>query len=323
MLTVLFATKNRAKLLARVLESFSQLKVPEGGWRLVVADNGSTDDTVAVLNSFRRSLPLEFLIEKTPGKNSALNAGLVLVEGDLTVLTDDDVFPQANWLIELRRAADEHSEFTMFAGTIAPKWERIPPRWTNWIDLGPVFTLTDPGLKEGETRPFLVFGPNMAIRSKIFESGIRFNPEIGPRGSNYAMGSESELTTRLGDLGHKAFFVPEAVVGHYIRQEQLSTVWVMKRAFRYGRGFFRLFRMGELDQRRMSRRMGIPEILIQETREACFALREAVLTFEWEVIFRACYQVNFLRGQIVEARKIIREEGVNPGQPAASHAGEQ
>lgn len=115
-LTVLLATKNRAQLLSRVLESFCSLETPDSGWKLVVVDNGSTDESTKVLESFRGRLPLQALIEANPGKNSALNAGLRFIEGDLTVLTDDDVFPRSDWLVQLRKAANAHPEFTMFGG---------------------------------------------------------------------------------------------------------------------------------------------------------------------------------------------------------------
>jgi glycosyltransferase involved in cell wall biosynthesis len=307
MLTVFFATKNREKLLAQVLESFCLLESPASGWKLVVVDNGSSDDTRRVLDSFTRRLPLQVLSESKPGKNSALNTGLQLLEGDLAVFSDDDVFPRADWLIQLSDAADAQPDFAMFGGAVEPRWEIPPPHWIDWIDLGPVFTLTESGRPAGEIHPALVFGPNMAIRSRVFKSGIRFNPSIGPQGSSYAMGSESELTTRLAGVGEKAFFVPQAVVQHFIRRDQLKTSWVIRRAFRYGRGFFRLFRTWEATGDNVGKRMGIPKPLIHEMIDAWVDLGKAVLSLKRQAIFRARFQVSFLYGQAVEARSLIRE----------------
>jgi L-malate glycosyltransferase len=312
MLTVLFATKNRAQLLSRVLESFCCLEAPESGWKLIVVDNGSTDGTAEVLERFCGRLPLQTLIEPNQGKNAALNAGLRLIEGDLIVFTDDDVFPHADWLLQLRKAADANPEFTMFAGAVTPRWEAPPPRWVQWVDWGPVFTITDPNRKEGDTHPLQVYGPNMAVRSAIFASGMRFNPSVGPCGENYAMGSESELTGKLANLGYKAFFVPQAVVEHFVRKNQLETGWVMKRAFRYGRGLFRLRRMEVLDEQRFARLLGIPRMLIRETVEASLDLCKAMFSLRREAIFRARYNLNFTRGQIAEARRILSEAAPAP-----------
>ena len=222
MLTVLLATRNRAKLLGDVLESYGHLQVPSSGWKLVVVDNGSTDDTAKVVASFAGRLPLHLVSEPKLGKNFALNTGLALLEGDLTVFTDDDAFPAPDWLMQLRVAADSHPEYSMFGGAIVPRWEGPPPDWTQWVELGPVYTLTDPSLKEGPIEAALLFGPNMAIRSEVFQLGTRLDPSIGPRGSNYPMGSETELVLRLSRHGHKAWHVHGARVEHFIRQGQLE-----------------------------------------------------------------------------------------------------
>src|SRR5271169_1127428 len=237
MLTVLLATRNRAQILRGVLEAYCHLEAPPSGWKLVVADNGSTDQTSEVIASFRGRLPLHSVSEPTLGKNEALNAGLELVEGDLVVFTDDDAFPRADWLIRLRKAADTQMGYSIFGGAIAPRWEVSPPAWIEWVHRGPVFSLTDFSQMEGPIGSPWVFGPNMAIRSKIFQSGIRFDPLIGPGRSDYAMGSETELLLRLDRQGHKAWHVASAVVEHLIRKEQLEKRWIWQRAIRFGRGF--------------------------------------------------------------------------------------
>src|SRR5271165_5089803 len=114
MLTVLLATRNRARILRDVLEAYCHLQAPACGWKLVIADNGSTDETREVIASFTDRLPLSSVCEPRLGKNYALNAGLELVEGDLTVLTDDDAFPHTDWLVQLRKAADEQPTYSLF-----------------------------------------------------------------------------------------------------------------------------------------------------------------------------------------------------------------
>src|SRR6516164_7913821 len=99
MLTVLLATKNRAAILRQVLESYCRLIPPDGGWNLIIADNGSTDGTPQMIREFVGRLPLQYVIEPTTGKNAALNRGLEYLRGDLVVLTDDDAFPAQDWLV--------------------------------------------------------------------------------------------------------------------------------------------------------------------------------------------------------------------------------
>jgi L-malate glycosyltransferase len=308
MLTVLLATRNRARILNDVLASFCQLHPPPSGWKLVVADNGSTDDTESVLASFAERLPLHRVFQPRVGKNFALNAGLPLIEGDLTVLTDDDVFPRPDWLVQLRRAADEHPDFTIFGGVIVPRWQAPPPAWTQWIDLGPVFTTTRPDLTEGEF-PFQEFstvqGPNMAIRSSIFRSGIQFDPSIGPSGASYPMGSETELLFRLGRDGHRAWCVPAAVVEHLVRPEQLQEDWVLQRAIRWGRGRYRMARNPRLW-------LGVPRHLFRDMPKEAARMAAASLSRKRDAFFRARWRFNILLGMAIEARNMAREKSGQP-----------
>jgi L-malate glycosyltransferase len=304
----MLATRNRSRVLASVLESFCQLRSPSSGWKLLVVDNGSTDQTSQLLASFADRLPLQSLKEPKPGKNFALNAGLAFMEGDLLVLTDDDVFPHEDWLIQLRAAADAQPEFSIFGGSVVPRWEVPPPSWIQWAEQGAVYAITDPAWKEGPIAPNCIWGPNTAIRSEVFRSNIRFNTSMGPRGANYLQGGDTELTRRLHHLGHKAWHVPGAVVEHFIRKEQLNNAWVMKRAIRHGRGEYRLGHADEITSRKLL--LGTPRYLFRELYRQARRMTKAWLFHRQEDLFRSHWQFNYVRGQIGEARALSREKSV-------------
>lgn len=300
MLTVLLATRNRAPILRETLEAFCRLQKPSSGWKLVVVDNGSTDETSAVLASFANRLPLRTVSEPTGGKNSALNTGLGFVEGDLTVFTDDDAFPHTDWLVELRNAADAQPAYSVFGGAVVPHWESPPPPWVEWLEQGPVYTLTDPLMKEGPMPPELVFGPNMAIRTAVFQSGVCFDPSIGPRCSGYPMGSETELTLRLSRQGYTAWHVQNAVVEHFIRDSQMRKSWVLKRAIRYGRGRFRLDYVEKSGAARSW--FGIPRRFLREIYQEEKMIVRAWLRSNERELFSARWKRNYLWGHVIEAR---------------------
>jgi len=304
-LTVLLATRNRGTLLQAVLESFCALRSPDDAWKLVVVDNGSNDQTQTVVASFTSLLPLQVLTEKKRGKNFALNAGIGQIEGDLTVLTDDDVFPRKDWLQQLRRAADSHPEYSLFGGRIVPRWEIAPPSWTRWVNQGAAYAATDPAWKEGPIAANCVWGPNMAVRSAVFQSGVRFDTAIGPKGTNYVQGGDTEFTRRLEREGYRAWHVPEAVVEHFVRKEQLSKTWVMGRAIRHGRGEFRLGQINELDSRKVL--LGAPRYLYRKLYREGRKLVKGWVFREEEEMDRAHWNFNYVRGQIQEARAIHSE----------------
>jgi L-malate glycosyltransferase len=304
-LTVLLATRNRGVVFREVLEAFCQLQLPQSGWKLLVVDNGSTDATPQVIASFAKRLPLHSVTEGKQGKNFALNTGLGLIEGDLTILTDDDVFPREDWLIQFRNAADAHREFSIFGGAIVPHWETPPPPWIGWADKGAAFAITDPSWQGGPIPANCIWGPNMAIRSDIFRSGIRFDTSIGPLGAKYAQGGDTEMTRRLETLGHRAWHVPGAVVGHFIRKEQMDKSWVLRRAIRHGRGEFRLGQADEIVSRKLL--LGSPRYLYRKLYKEAREMAVSWIMQRKGDYFQSCWRFNFVRGQIQEARALSKE----------------
>jgi glycosyltransferase involved in cell wall biosynthesis len=237
-LTVFFATRNRASALPRVLSAFAALTPPPGGWSLVVVDNGSTDTTAEVLRSFTDRLPLTPLSCPTPGKNRALNLALPQLRGNLAVFTDDDVLPDADWLLQLRAAADTHPEASLFGGTVLPDWPKPKPDWLSEQVVEFSVLYAQQRRPSGPCGFADIFGPNMAVRASVFAEGIRFAEHVGPDGSKplYAMGSETELLRRLEAAGHRGWFEAGARVHHIIRPEQMEERWILDRAYRYGVG---------------------------------------------------------------------------------------
>ena len=293
-------------MLPAVLESYSRLEVPSGGWKLVVVDNASTDGSNQIIRSFQDRLPLTYLFEPQDGKNAALNAGLEFASGDLLVFTDDDAFPRADWLLRLREAADARPTFSIFGGLVVPRWETAPPDWIlNWVRLGPTFTISDAHIEEGPIHPAQVFGPNMAVRADVFRAGHRFDTTIGPRRSGrYPMGSETELVQRLIRLGGSAWHVHGAIVEHFVRANQMRPGWIINRALRFGRGRYRL--RGRPAQA-LPCWCGVPRYLFRRMAGETASVLGAALRGNAENLFHSCWELSYLCGQAIEARAIGKE----------------
>ena len=114
MLTVLMATYNGAGTLPQVLRAYMGLRAPVGGWRLIIADNGSTDDTAHVIAAFRCRLPLTSIYVARRGRSPALNGAVEYAlrssgdGGELFVFGDDDAMPASDWLCRLQDGARTH-----------------------------------------------------------------------------------------------------------------------------------------------------------------------------------------------------------------------
>lgn len=99
MISVVIATKDRAAYLERALASLAQQTgAPE--FDTVVADNGSTDSTPAIVEAAARTAPYRLRRIEAGHANRALarNAGIAAAAGDLIVFVDDDVWLPPHFL---------------------------------------------------------------------------------------------------------------------------------------------------------------------------------------------------------------------------------
>jgi len=268
---------------------------------MVIVDNGSSDGTRQVVESFRDRLPITYCFEPTPGKNVALNTGLPLATGDLIVFTDDDIFPRADWLVRLCTAAAEHESYAIFGGIIVPRWEVPPPELIREaIPLSMCYAIHAPGMREGPGDPNRAFGGNVAIRADVFRVGYRFDPSIGPRPESYAMGSETHLIRRLANDGMKVWCCADAVVEHLIPRAHLETSWILKRAERWGRARAR-FDLAE--NPRVATWFGIPRWIFRAAAAQAGSLAGAALLGNAGKLFRARWELHELRGWALETRE--------------------
>jgi glycosyltransferase involved in cell wall biosynthesis len=305
MMTVLIATYNGSETLSDVLNAYRQLHQPEGGWKLVIIDNGSTDATKEIICSFTDRLPLTYLFEPMPGRNVALNAALSTISGDLVVFSDDDALPCTDWLTCYRSAANLHRDFSIFCGPILPKWQIHPSRWIlEWVPMGPTFALLN-RRQEGPAPARLAFGPNWAVRPNIFAQGYRFDETMGPKRLSYPMGGETELTRRLEKAGLRTWFCRDAIVSHIIRSYQMSEKWILSRAVRYGRGQYRLANKDSMPT--FIPCFSIPPLLLKGILAQSVRLVWAWLGGDEEMRFKARWQMNYVLGQMIEAKNCAAE----------------
>ena len=235
--SVIIPTYNRNDLLVQTLQGLVIMDTTGLDWEVILVDNAGNDETAQLASTFSESLPLKFIVEKAPGKNNALKTALGHANGDLFIFTDDDVIADPAWVRSLVDAAGRWSSADLFGGRILPKYPEgmTAPNINDVVFMRIAYVITDRDQPEGEYSAGRIWGPNMMVRRRVFDQGMMFNTDIGPSGSNYVMGSETEFLHRAGDAGHIAVYVPTALVYHQIRPEQLTHSWLYGRAFRMGR----------------------------------------------------------------------------------------
>ena len=239
--SLIFATYKRVKLLGLMLDSFRKLNTQGFSYQIIGVDNCPHQSAKSTIESFIGKLPIIYLHTTEPGKNASINLGLEHAQGDFLVFTDDDIEADVNWLSSLVSAAERHPELSIFGGRILPKYPKNFESFDKDVDFSNEFVRTSYGeadwaQPEGLIGAARIWGANMAVRSSLFSQQLRFNPNIGPQGSNYAMGSETEFLLRAYAQGYQGLYVPDALVHHHVREEQLSIKWLAARAYRLARG---------------------------------------------------------------------------------------
>lgn len=280
-----------------MLRSLGELRLSER-WEVLAVDNGSTDASADILMQFAGKLPLTLLSEQTPGKNRALNKAVRHARGDLLVFTDDDIIADSRWLASLRSTADEHPDFSVFGGRIKPHWLSPPAQVIlRNAPLGITYALTPENQKTGPIFPGLVWGPNMAVRRRVFDAGHWFDESVGPSGRNYVMGSETEFTIRVEQRGYRSWFTNDAVVCHIIRTHQTVPDWVIRRAYRFGRNQW--IQIGGTETG--SKLAGIPRWRFSAYGAECFKYLGARFKRDADALFKARWEISFLSGYFSEA----------------------
>ncbi len=230
-ITLVVATYNRADLLAGLLDSVAEQRVPHGlQWELLVVDNNSRDATGSVVQRYDDVIPINYVFEQRQGKTFALNRALEEAEGSVFLFTDDDVVLEAGWLSAYAAAIARHTEAAWFGGAVLPLWPA--GRRPDWFQGNAVPLL---GGYFGHFRPagdgsryfddsdeLLPIGASMAVRRSTFEKVGNYRVDLGPRGSQRGVGDDTELLQRAMQRGEKGYYVAEAKCWHRVHESRMK-----------------------------------------------------------------------------------------------------
>jgi glycosyltransferase involved in cell wall biosynthesis len=124
MITVAIPTLNRAESLKRTLESLAAMRIPmDLAWEVLVVNNGGTDHTDQVIDSFVGRLPIRRVVEPKRGVSNARNRAVDEAKGDYILWTDDDVVVDPGWLAAYADAFKRWPDVAVFGGKIVPRLE--------------------------------------------------------------------------------------------------------------------------------------------------------------------------------------------------------
>jgi hypothetical protein len=197
-LTIQLCTYKRPHLLARVLEACFDQNVPPDAYEVVLVNDGSPDDTPAVIERLRPLARCAFTVvhQANAGLARARNAGLARSTGERIAFIDDDVLPTPVFVAEhLRSDARDGDVIVRGAVINTASFDHLPP---------PVWSLANYSANYFWTT-------NVSVRRvRLDRAGGRFDESFTEYGWE-----DIELGMRLRELGTKAVFNKLALAFHF------------------------------------------------------------------------------------------------------------
>lgn len=219
--SVIMPTFNGRQWIAGQLDALANQAFDE--WELIVADNGSTDGTPAVVERWRHRFPACRLLDTSDvrGQSHARNQAARHASGQLILFTDQDDIVTPGWL---NRLADGLVDAPIVTGPVVNFVDGRPPSRENVqaaqapVRVGP---FTPPA------------GCNMGIRRAVFLDLGGFDETMT------RSWEDTDLGIRAGLGGFSTVWVDDAIVLHR-RPSSMRTMW--RKEFAYGRGWTTLER---------------------------------------------------------------------------------
>ncbi|MCA9317572.1 MAG: glycosyltransferase [Planctomycetes bacterium] len=234
-------TRNHADGLSSVLGALvRQGQEALSGWTICVIDNGSSDHTAMVCESFSSQLPLRVVVEPTPGLSRARNRALAVPDWDCMVFTDDDVVLPDDWLIAWSSAFRERADFGWFGGAVDPCWPDGRPRWAREDELevliGPVVRhqlgTRSRSYREDDPRPI---GANFGFRHETARRVGAFRVDLGHVAGTIGRGEETDWIQRAVEMGFEGWYEAKAVLAHPVPMSRLSVSYFWQLGVARGR----------------------------------------------------------------------------------------
>jgi len=204
-ISVVVPTFNSRQFLPACLEGLLGQDFDPSQFEVVVSDDGSTDDTHAVVRDFiprfaARGTRLEYLRNERGGASRARNAGILAARFEVVAFTDSDCVPKNGWLSAISEHLEAFPDHLGVGGVTVSEPERITP-FTHQVENNLSYSYPTCNVAY-RRRPLLEVG--------MFEESF---PYPGCRFIGTPDNEDWDITFKIESIGEMGF-APKAVVVH-------------------------------------------------------------------------------------------------------------
>lgn len=223
--SVIIPFYNSASTIVLCLESISRLNYPKEKLEIILIDNGSTDESADIANSYGVTITSEKSVKSS---YAARNKGIRMAQGDLIAFTDSDCIVTPEWLNHLT-SEWKNGKYGCFAGEI----EAYQPQ-----SLVELFSERAGFLRQSDTlkNPYMPYAKtaNAAYRKDVFDHIGLFLPEM-------TSGGDADIAWRMqNNLSLHIKYIPEALVYHKHRTS-IQGLYNQFIKYEYGRYYLKKY----------------------------------------------------------------------------------
>jgi GT2 family glycosyltransferase len=198
--SVVVCTYNGGRTLEQCLRSLEALDYPD--YEVIVVDDGSTDDTRAIVSRFPAVTAIH---QENQGLSVARNVGLQVATGSIVAYTDSDCFADRDWLTHLVDQLERSGATAVGGPNLTPE-DGATAACVAAAPGQPTHVLESDQVAEH------IPGCNMAYRREVLVAINGFDPQYRKAGDDV------DVCWRLQQAGHWITFAPGAMVWHHRRQ---------------------------------------------------------------------------------------------------------
>lgn len=238
-ISIIIPVRNAARTLPTTFNYLFRVDYPRDKMEIIIADGGSSDDTVSVIRHWQKDYSFIKLVEipNCPSPGFARNKALKVVKGEFIFFTDGDCAPASDWIWKILKVFSRDENIAAVGGevhTLRVDKDNVVEAWCEHFG----FNMVSPRygfIKEGYFPDFpkdptpadvaghraYFFGTcNVAYRKEALDVAGAYFWER-------PTGEDMELSLRTRKHGYKFYFAPDADVKHMHRAnlKQLLNVW--------------------------------------------------------------------------------------------------
>lgn len=228
-ISLVVCTRNRATKLTSALVAFSKIEYA-GKYEVILVDNGSTDATKEVIESFiiENSVPFKYVYEEKAGLSRARNTGVSNTKGEIIAFTDDDCYPREDFLQKIASCFSD--ETIAYAGGRLLLYDSTDRRVT-------IQEKKDSQVLDANTfiPSGLIHGANVSVKRTAILALNGFDERLGA-GTEFKSGEDTDLLRRLSNAGYNGFYEPNIVVFHHHGRKTLEDEINIRKGYDRGVG---------------------------------------------------------------------------------------